>query len=234
MELQNGFIVGIYNYCDRWCETCPFTSRCRVFADVAEHEAALDPSMKALVDAPPLSADGPDPPAWATDLIEDMNQAAASAEAMTFEPRPVAAAHCALEARARAYGLHVHRWLESREGNDFTDSKDPIAVVQWFSFFIAAKVGRALFGLANDNGDRDWPPDFDGSAKVALIGIERSHAAWIALVEAGRVAATQAVPLVADLVWLGEQLECVFPNARAFVRPAFDEPDEIARLKAGS
>ena len=21
-------IPGIYNYCDRWCERCPFTSRC--------------------------------------------------------------------------------------------------------------------------------------------------------------------------------------------------------------
>src|SRR5438445_8047471 len=26
------FISGIYNYCDRWCERCPFTSRCMVYA----------------------------------------------------------------------------------------------------------------------------------------------------------------------------------------------------------
>ena len=25
------FITGIYNYCDRWCERCPFTSRCMNF-----------------------------------------------------------------------------------------------------------------------------------------------------------------------------------------------------------
>ena len=25
-------IDGIYNYCDRWCERCPFTSRCANFA----------------------------------------------------------------------------------------------------------------------------------------------------------------------------------------------------------
>ncbi|HEY2961737.1 MAG TPA: hypothetical protein VGJ37_04940, partial [Pyrinomonadaceae bacterium] len=25
-------ISGIYNYCDRWCERCPLTSRCLVFA----------------------------------------------------------------------------------------------------------------------------------------------------------------------------------------------------------
>ncbi len=39
MEVQDGFIVGIYNYCDSWCEPCQFTSRCRVFADGAKHEA---------------------------------------------------------------------------------------------------------------------------------------------------------------------------------------------------
>ena len=33
METQDGFIVGVYNYCDRWCERCPLTSRCRVFAE---------------------------------------------------------------------------------------------------------------------------------------------------------------------------------------------------------
>src|SRR5258705_744207 len=26
------FISGIYNYCDRWCERCQFTSRCLLYA----------------------------------------------------------------------------------------------------------------------------------------------------------------------------------------------------------
>ena len=30
---ENGNLIsGIYNYCDRWCERCPFTSRCLVYA----------------------------------------------------------------------------------------------------------------------------------------------------------------------------------------------------------
>ena len=36
MNVRDGFIVGIFNYCDRWCERCPLTNRCRVFADLAE------------------------------------------------------------------------------------------------------------------------------------------------------------------------------------------------------
>src|SRR5829696_7236004 len=30
---DSNFISGIYNFCDRWCERCPLTSRCRVFAE---------------------------------------------------------------------------------------------------------------------------------------------------------------------------------------------------------
>src|SRR5262249_27123391 len=26
------FISGIFNYCDRWCERCPLTARCRLYA----------------------------------------------------------------------------------------------------------------------------------------------------------------------------------------------------------
>ena len=30
------YIDSIFNYCDRWCERCPFTARCRNFAMAAE------------------------------------------------------------------------------------------------------------------------------------------------------------------------------------------------------
>ena len=51
---------------------------------------------------------------------------------------------------------------------------------------IAAKVSRALNVWPHDDPeDRVWPSDQDGSAKVALIAMERSHAAWLDLVECG-------------------------------------------------
>src|SRR5678816_2131779 len=31
-------ISGIYNYCDRWCERCPLTSRCLVYATEKEDD----------------------------------------------------------------------------------------------------------------------------------------------------------------------------------------------------
>src|SRR5215467_3593368 len=37
-ELANNpdLISGVYNYCDRWCERCPLTSRCLVYATEQE------------------------------------------------------------------------------------------------------------------------------------------------------------------------------------------------------
>jgi len=40
------FIEGIYNYCDRWCERCAFTSRCLNYAQLQmmEDERGFDPT----------------------------------------------------------------------------------------------------------------------------------------------------------------------------------------------
>lgn len=237
MEIQDGFIVGIFNYCDRWCETCAFTSRCRAFADIAEMEAKLDPHLKQIVDAPPLPQDlPPPPPKWMQELIEEMNKAASESisdeELETLLPK-VAPEHESIEARAHVYGDRVHAWFQARNFVAMYDPSDPRAVIGWFQYSIAAKIHRALTGLADDNPDeRDWPADHDGSAKVALVGIERSHAAWLNVANRDLASLAEVESFIADLVWLSDELERVFPKARTFVRPGFDEPDEVAKLLA--
>ena len=236
MEIRDGFIVGVFNYCDRWCEACPFTSRCRLFADVAETEAALDPNLKPVVEAPVLAEEAaPPPPPWMQEMIVEMNEAAAKIAAGDLEPAPRRSPpkeHLAIEKRAKGYCFRVHAWLQHRRYEPL-DPANPCAVIGWFHTMIPSKVHRAISGLAEDGlATRDCPPDYDGSAKVALLGIERSHAAWLELIERGTLSDAEAAPFIADLVWLGEALEQVFPKARAFVRPAFDEPEAMARLLA--
>jgi len=36
------FISGIYNYCDRWCDRCSFTSRCMHFAASKKAHSELE------------------------------------------------------------------------------------------------------------------------------------------------------------------------------------------------
>jgi hypothetical protein len=230
MEVQDGFILGVYNYCDRWCEACPFTSRCRVFADGAEHEAERDPNFNAVTTAPPHPSDIRETPAWLAEAIEEMNVLSMSALSLP-EERPLPEYHAAIVERARGYGVRVHH-LDELKTHDTMEPTHPLSVISWFSTLISAKVFRALTGLLDDDGDREFPPDHEGSAKVALIGIDRSISSWEELVAAGRVSEQRASSFVADLGWLRQALETLLPNARVFVRPGFDEPCEVTRLEA--
>ena len=63
---------------------------------------------------------------------------------------------------------------------------------------------------------------WNGSAKVALISVERCAIAWQTIDNA--VPDPVAKILVEQLVYLGRLLLDAFPLARAFVRPGFDEP----------
>ena len=235
MEVRDGFIIGIFNYCDSWCERCPFTSRCHVFAHRAEMEARLDPQYAAIVNAPARPEEVvPPPPRWMQELIEEMNDACrnppSAEELARFQPR-VPVEHAPVNARAKEYAFRTFRWLQVRETSSPGGRDDAYEVVSWFHFMIGAKINRALTVWPDDD-DELVSSDADGSAKVALIGIERSHAAWLSLVERDLVSAGDAEPFITDLVWLGQELERIRPHARAFVRPGFDEPDDVARLLA--
>ena len=200
MNVRDGFIVGIYNYCDRWCETCAFTSRCRVFADGAAMEAARDPTLKAVADAPPLPQDiPPPPPEWMQEFFEEMNKVAS--EPMDYTAPEIQSDHKRIEARAHAYANSVHAWLEAHDTPTVCLPSNPVSVIRWFQYSIPGKIHRALHGLASDCPDeRNWPADHDGSAKVALVGMERSHAAWLELAHLGIASIAEIEPMVSELI----------------------------------
>jgi len=234
MEIRDGFIIGIYNYCDRWCDRCAFTSHCHVFADRCESEATLDPNLAAVVNAPQHPSDvAPAPPPWLAQLLEEINDAQAASADETLDHRPprVVPEHNEIDRRADAYSRQARNWLNTREPDRTSADVDPRSVIAWFHMMIHVKAMRALHGLADDDlFDRDWPADHDGSAKVALLGIDRSLRAWLDLVEVGAASESDVAPFLNDLEWLRDALERTFPRARTFVRPGFDEPHEVARL----
>ena len=88
--------------------------------------------------------------------------------------------HLELEIRAQDFADDLWRWFKE---HDLTKASaaDPIEVLQHFGFFVAAKIHRALQGLAEEE---PLEPDSDayGSAKAALLGLERMREAWQQLV----------------------------------------------------
>jgi hypothetical protein len=258
MQLHDGYIVGIYNYCDRWCETCPFTARCRVFATTGELDAGDDPMMavigagllrstaamaEALRTAASLASelddeddeDDEDDDGGGGDDGEDEEDADNGVlNVRERGPDLAPAPHEALRERAMAYGRQAADWLSSQRRVERRPPDDALGVVTWFHRMIGSKVDRAMHGL------RDAAVvmvedlhDAEGSAKVALLGSERSRAAWIDLVGEGRIATVEAAPFVDALTSIIDDLEALVPGARRFVRPGFDEPEGVTRLLAG-
>ena len=97
--------------------------------------------------------------------------------------------------------------------------------MQWYRFFIEVKLRRAVQAAVDERQLRieDLPRDSDGFAKIALIAIDRSLAAWARLREHF---AAEHGDAILDLLVQRERLrrdtETKFPAARAFKRPGVD------------
>src|SRR6185436_9931957 len=110
------------------------------------------------------------------------------------------------------------------EADRLVDARE---IIHWYQYQIAVKSMRALSSRVDereyDDDDDSYPKDSDGSAKVALLGIDRSIAAWRLMQLSVPERAESIVPFILELERLRHRTEKQFPNARDFVRPGFDE-----------
>lgn len=103
--------------------------------------------------------------------------------------------------------------------------EDAISVIMWYKFQIHVKIMRAVSGAMEDEDlqdEYDFLKDSDGSAKVALIGIDRSISAWEKLLIIFPEEEDSFLKILALLLKLRKSVEKTFPDARAFKRPGFD------------
>jgi hypothetical protein len=107
--------------------------------------------------------------------------------------------------------------------DDVTAIRDCLEVIRWYQLQIWVKLCRAATGTirAEVDGLEGFQEDADGSAKVAILGVERSIAAW-ATVLTKFPDHEDAIFALGTLKRLLRQVDAAFPNARAFRRPGFD------------
>lgn len=118
--------------------------------------------------------------------------------------------------------------LESTEGakRETAAIKDSLSIIQWYMTFIHVKLVRALMGKLKDDGwevANGFQRDFDGSAKIALIGVDRSIQAWSALFDILPEKEDDFLKILAVLQKVRTMVKEEFPEAEAFIRPGFDE-----------
>jgi hypothetical protein len=260
------FILGIYNYCDRWCERCPFTARCLVYATEKADDVSTDPEAHDINSAKFWSRLESMFHEAHEMILEWAEEAGVDVEAIEDEAagreqqRQDAKEHD-LSLAARRYAEMVQRWFteefaveqhvhddttgKSKNTEEDIDVSDAIEVIRWYQFFVAAKVFRALMGLEDEAADDtltaddifadtklddDEEPieaggndDSDGSAKIALIAINRSLSAWRMMQSSLSEKADSIRPMLIELERLRRAVEQTFPHARDFIRPGFDE-----------
>lgn len=221
-------IPHVYDACDQWCTYCPVTSRCLAYRCRPEHgsphgrqdiyeniAARVHESLTVIRDL--CRAGGSGHPE-----IERMLAAAPGADLPGLE------APDALEQMGRRYGFGVLRYLTSRPEVPFSypprpDGPRPVEVLSWFSTLIPAKIYRALVSRqATARGRRDLEHDAQRSARVALIGIERSRAAIASLRQEDRDPRLDILDGQLRRLW--SDIDGRFPAAMTLVRPGLDGP----------
>lgn len=246
--MKNDRIDFISAYCDRWCERCAFTMRCSTFA-VHAATAMCDGYFEealALAVGEPRSADKPEEPEpeWRRELLDmEFTQAELDETSRLEDERHKRIEQDPLTTIASAVTDLVVAWLEAHRDqlhkHASPEVADALDIVSWDAYLIGAKIHRALDGQdrsVRDEGFDDHPiqNDWNGSAKVALISIQRSATSWDVI--AAATGDAEAARLAGEMRGLGRQVELTFPNAWKFVRPGFDSAavsDNRRRNKGG-
>jgi hypothetical protein len=245
------YIEGVYNYCDRWCERCPLTSRClnyaiteENFGDLNDHDIenqAFWDKLKEMFDVTLEMLTE-----WAEEQGIDLDEIDVDTVAEEERQLREEAHNHDLSQAARRYGKLVDEWFDLEEalfaqreealnsivqlgvgGNEpfeeAEDINDAVEVIHWYQHQIYVKLMRALSQQLDDPEAADAvQSDANGSVKVALIGIDRSIAAWGKLREYFPDCADDLLDILVASDRLRRQAEHVFPRARSFVRPGFD------------
>ena len=247
------FISGIYNYCDRWCERCPQTSRCLNYA--MGEEEFIDPKTRDIHNEAfwiklsetfratfelvqeMAASEGID--------LDALDAGEVAEEKRTFQE---AAKNHEISRAARAYADMTENWLEGARaffgGGEETDPgfqsipgngeepekyglEDALEVIRWYQHQIYVKLARQMEEESEiDDEPVQYAKDSDGSAKVALIGLDRSIAAWGIIGRQFPAFRGHDVPaILTHLERLRRSVEKIFPNARGFLRPGFDQID---------
>lgn len=248
------YISGIYNYCDRWCERCAFTSRCLNY-EIEEEEfkdtASRDLNNKAFWEK--LHSIFQQTMEMIHELAKergiDLNSIDIESASNEISKRLEESEDHELFLSARYYSEMADRWFEAeyplfeqkqdelntmlnlgissdKQYAEADEIGDAVEIIRWYQNQIYVKLMRALthdeFPDTYED-DNTLQKDSNGSALVALIGIDRSIGAWGKLQEYFTAKTDSLLDILVHLNRLRQMAEKTFPDARKFKRPGFDD-----------
>lgn len=243
---DEGFVPGIHNYCDRWCERCDFTEKCRVFEMEEEmKQMLLNQNKKDKNEATEDESDISD--RGLSEINEDLEiefdfdeEFGEDFDPDEEDPDDFFSAyqksnrHPMIE-MASDYSKKSNIWFVMRDktlnktftaqlargySDDLMEAQD---ILRWYHMFIYVKLKRALSGYYELDEYEDADYDMNGSAKVALVAIDKS-------IESATILHRHLKDQREQIKIFRDQLEKIrlmaeeqFPDARSFIRPGLDE-----------
>ena len=235
-------IPGIYDYCHRRCEQCPFTDRCLTFRQMRDDEVRHPDGNVLEAVGRNIARTFDLLKAWCESAGIDFEQVRAEARS----ERAMAALR-EVDDVIESDPLHELAFTYSEAAIGLVSSlealapfhewppevREAIATIGWYSGMVAVKVDRSLDGIAGmDSVGLDEDPiqnDWNGSAKVARLAIAESKAAWDTLLRVGQAPPDARLRQTRELLdRIDDGLALRFPHAADFVRPGFDEPEIAA------
>ncbi|MGK7898397.1 MAG: hypothetical protein AB4372_33485 [Xenococcus sp. (in: cyanobacteria)] len=241
------YIPGIYNYCDRWCERCQFTSRClnhsleeeencnlesidetnEIFWNSIKNSLALalslikDLAQEKGIDLSSIEIEQDEEIDNKVDMLTHISMKYPKMIDNWFKNN-----HHIIESELRKQKKQSHlKIIDPNNSQIYISLQEIIEVINYYKYAITVKLSRAIKSRENEAEIEleDFPKDSDGSAKIALIEIDRSINAWSQLLKYCADKPQDILKIINYLQQIRELAEKEFPNARAFIRPGFDE-----------
>ena len=217
MTIKDGFIVDIASFCDRWCARCPFTARCELFVqnDTDREETTFHSRLGLLEEVQMMHA--------VHEKSGPISQHAVDSKLPAdLEPSPVGPDPIVVR---NTKALHRKRQRARLSANAAV--RMAVETIDHFALFVPVKSLLCL-GTVSREGQGPQQSEANGWGKAALLGLDRMKSAWQLLVDTRHYTASDVAPFLSEIGRMQRNLERAVPNARAFIRPGFDEKDELS------
>ena len=249
MKNRKNFIPGIYNYCDRWCDRCPFTQRCQNFQDqpgLTLHEDNFDEQdflesiQDSLRNAVKILEETVKEKGLNWEEIENSEEA----ENFSFDDPNYTRSQRILQEISKQYFIQANDWLEKnedllkakeaeinqknelginveKEANELSEAFD---FIYHYLHFIHTKIKRATNGL-HDTWIMEQPiqNDANGTAKVVILAVKRSIQGWEIIRNTIPESEDEVLQFLVMLSRILKGIKKEFPKVDEFIRPGFDE-----------
>lgn len=254
--IETGFVPGIYNYCDRWCEKCEQQQRCmsfvmskkmeekgRVDFDEEEldgkgnvwsklkhifestyevlHELAEERGIE-VEDI--YTSENINREFWGEDFEHQLPSKQLNAR---IEMSDIIRMCLIYENLTEKYLDNILELFDKKKkGENKNLLEEAFLTIDWYQNLIQSKMRRALYAYFQRIHSNHPLEDYNGSAKVAFIALDRSVESWKIINEYFPTCKREISHLQVILQQLRMDMERQFPSARTFLRPGFETSPE--------